>query len=167
MNIFNLDLSTTDLWLLSGVAACLTWLVPHRLSLSREIRSARRSAGIRFRSSILEAMSGLYPAPTSWPKEKLNIIKELEGRFPTLQTAVADFSPHLPPHKKWLLQRAWKIYRLGPGGRAVDGQYYWQYVPHTGEGYAGGKHYKHDNRATYQVSFKKNVERLLSFASEA
>ena len=167
MNIFDIYLSTTDLWLLGSAATGLAWFVPHRLSLSREKRSARRNAGIKFRSTILETMTGFYPVPSSWPKEKLKIIEDLERRFPTLQTAVAEFIPHLQKHKQWLLQRAWKIYRLGPDGREIDGQYYWQYVPHSGEGYEAGKHYKHDNRATYKTQFKKNVERLLNFAGEA
>lgn len=167
MNLFGVELGPADLWLLASAAACLAWFVPHRLSLSRELRSARRHAGIRFRSAVLGALSGLYPVPSNWPSNKLRIIEDLEARFPGLQTAVEEFRPHLPLHKRWLFQRAWRVYRLGEDGRLIDGQYYWQYVPHTGEGYEGGRHYKHDNRATYQSTFKKNVDRLLSFASEA
>ena len=167
MNLFGVELSTTDLWLLGCVAACLAWFIPHRLSLARELRSTRRNAGIKFRSAVLGAITGLYPVPSNWPKNKLKIIEDLENRFPALQAAVAEFSPHLQRHKRWLFQRAWKRYSLGPDRRAIDGQYYWQYVPHAGEGYEGGKHYKTDNRTTYQEVFKKNVARLLSFASEA
>ena len=167
MNLFGIELNPADLWLLAGAAACLAWLVPHRLSLSRESRRARRDAGIRFRSAVLGALSGLYPIPSDWPSSKLNIIENLEARFPGLQTAVEEFRPNLPLYSRWLFERSWTVYRLGSDGRLIDSQCYWQYVPHTGEGYEGGRYYKHDNRITYQSTFKKNVDRLLSFASEA
>ena len=63
-----------------------------------------------------------------------------------------------------MFDRAWKIYRLGKDGREIDCQYYWQYIPHSGEGIENGKHYKHGNRLSYKSDFKKNIDRLLSYA---
>lgn len=164
MNILGINLSTSDLWLLGAASACLAWLVPHRLSFWREREARRAAACVKFQNSVLTALSGLYPVPSNWPDEKITIIKILEGRFQPLQAAVAEFRKSLPWYKKFFFDRAWRIYRLGKDGREIDGQYYWQYVPHKGEGIEHGRYYKHDNTNTYKDAFKKNVGRLLNYA---
>jgi hypothetical protein len=92
------------------------------------------------------------------------IMDILESKFPTLQATIVEFRPYVPWYKRLSFDRAWRIYRLGNDGREIDGQYYWQYVPHSGEGIENGKHIKHDNRLTYKSDFKKNVDRLLKYA---
>lgn len=129
-------------------------------------QSIFRTASAKFRSSVLGALSGLYPIPGNWPSQGLDIMEVLKDRFPPLQEAVAEFRDHVPFLERWIFDRAWRSYRLGKEGREIDGQYYWQYVPHSGEGVEQGRHYKYDNTRTYKDDFKKNVDRLLSFAKE-
>ncbi len=164
MNLFGILLSNTDLWLLAIAGACLAWLIPHRLAYWRECEARRVAACAKFQSTILSELVGLYPVPTEWPTNKLAIIEILEAKFPTLQAAVTEFVNALPWHKRYFFLKAWHIYRLGKDGRDIDHQYYWQYVPVSGEGYENGKHFKHDNRLTYQSSLKLNIDRLLSYA---
>lgn len=164
MNAFGIYLSSTDLWFLAVAGACCAWLIPHRLSISRERNNAFRIASIKFRESVLRSLSGLYPIPTNWPERTLEIIKILEDIFPQFQIAVTEFRAILPWHKRRGFDRAWRIYRLGTDGREIDGQYYWQYVPHSGESIKGGKHSKYDNTLTYKDEFKKNVDSLLYYA---
>ncbi|MGH8468665.1 MAG: hypothetical protein ACREVY_06700 [Gammaproteobacteria bacterium] len=166
MNVFGIILGPTDLWLLAAAGGCLAWLIPHRLAISRDSRGSFRAASIKFRSAVLTTLAGLYPVQSNWPSNELKIIDVLEERFPALQAAVAEFRQQLPLGKRWLFDRAWKVYRLGKDGREIDGQYYWQYVPHTGEGIENGKRYKHDNRLSYKSAFKRNVDRLLGYASQ-
>lgn len=166
MNLFGVDLSSSDLWLLGAAGACIAWLVPHRLSLARERRARRLSAASVFRFAVITELKGLYPSPVQWPADAIRIIDVLEGKFSALESAVVEFRCHLPFWSRWLFDRTWRIYRLGEDGREIDGQYYWQYVPHNGEGIANGKRFSHDNRLTYQEDFKRNVDRLLFYAKE-
>jgi hypothetical protein len=92
------------------------------------------------------------------------IMDILESKFPTLQAAIVEFRPYVPWYKRLSFDRAWRIYRHGNDGIEIDGQYYWQYVPVSGEGIENGKRIKHDNRLTYKSDFKKNVSRLLKYA---
>jgi hypothetical protein len=133
----------------------------------RNNRKSRYAAACeKFRTNVLSVLIGLYPSPSNWPERKLAIIEELESRFPALQVAVSEFRHQLPFWRRLLFDRAWRTYRLGKDGRALDGQYYWQYVPHNGEGITNGKRFSYDNRLTYQENFKRNVTRLLSYARE-
>ena len=163
MNIFGITLNPTDLWLLASVGVCLTWLINHWLTISRERQNAFFAASIKFRSTVLSTLTGLYPVPSNWPINEIEIIGVLKERFPVLQVAVAEFRQQLPRTKRWMFDRAWKIYRLGKDGREIDYQYYWQYIPHSSEGIENGKRYKHDNRLSYKSDFKKNIDRLLSY----
>lgn len=164
MNILGYSLSSGDLWLLGAAGVCIAWLVHHRLSFWREREARRADACVKFHSSVLTALTGLYPVPSNWPDDKITIIKVLENRFQSLQAAVAEFRQSLPWHKRILYDRAWRLYRLGKDGREKDGQYYWQYVPTKGDGIEHGRYYKHDNTNTYKDDFKKNVGRLLRYA---
>lgn len=165
MDILGIYLSSTDLWLLAVAGGCLAWLVPHRLTLWREGSARRANASVKFRAAIVDALSGLYPVPTGWPKDALEIIQVLEKAFPKMQSAVAEFRPHVPWYKKRGFDQAWRTYRLGNDGREIDGQYYWEYVAHSGEGIHNGKRFKHDNTRTYKDDFKNNVDRILGYAT--
>lgn len=166
MNVFGIFLDATSLWLLALVGACLAWFIPHRLSISRERHSSFRLASGKFRSSVLGALTGLYPIPSDWPRHSLAILDVLREKFPAMQAAVAEFRPHLSPLNRELFDRAWRLYRLGEDGRDIDQQYYWQYVPTKGASLQNSKTVEYDNTLTYQENFKKNVEYLLSFAKE-
>lgn len=121
-------------------------------------------AAIKFRSSILTELAGLYPIPSEWPKRELAIIDILQTKFPTLQSAVTEFSHFLPWYRRFFFLKAWRRYRLGKDGRDIDHQYYWQYVADSGEGIRNGKRFRDDNRLTYQSNLKLNIDRLLSYA---
>ena len=166
MNVFGIILDSTGLWLLAAAGTCLAWLITHRLAISRERRSAFRAASIKFRSTVLTTLTGLYPVQSNWPSNEFKIIDVLKERFSVLQAAVAEFRQQLPLTKRWMFDRAWKIYRLGKDGREIDSQCYMQYVPLTNEYIENGKRYKRDNRLSYKNDFKQNVDRLLSYANE-
>jgi hypothetical protein len=104
--------------------------------------------------------------PVDWPTTSSGIEALLKGKFPELQAAVAEYEPYVPPWQRWAFKRAWNRYRLGKEGRDIDGQDYWQYIPHSGAGIVDGKRIEHDNTSTYMTAFKNNVERLLRYAGE-
>lgn len=62
MKIFGLTLGVTDLWLLGGVGLLLSWLVPYRLSISRDVIARRRTAAAAiaaaFRPELTAALQG-------------------------------------------------------------------------------------------------------------
>jgi len=111
------------------------------------------AASIKFRSSVLEILAGLYPIPTNWPKRGLDIDPVLRNAFPKLQVAVAEFRPYLAWFRRWRFDRAWFIYRLGKEGREIDKQDHLQYI-----GFA--------STPNPEKTFKRNVDALLSFAKE-
>lgn len=161
------------------ISNVITIITPYRLSIIGGILLAcftawlfylnarlndTNAASAKFRAAILTELAGLYPLPTEWPSRDIEIITILNSKFPTLQAAVTEFADALPWYKRYFFFRAWHTYRLGKDGRDIDHQYYWQYVPSHGESIKNGKHFKHDNRLTYQTNFKLNVERLVSYA---
>ena len=163
MNFLGIIFSATDLWLLAIAGACSILLFTHLLASSRDNTNRFNAASAKFRSTILTTLSDLYPIPTEWPKDKSisNTTNLLKSKFPTLQAAVIEFAEALPWYKRFFFLRAWRTYRLGKDGQGQD---YWQYIPHHGNGIENGKYYQHDNRLTYQSDFKLNIDRLLSYA---
>lgn len=145
--------------LLAALFGALVLLYVHRVN-------AYRAASVKFRSSVLLALRGLYPHPTSWPRDEMAIDHVLRTAFPALQVAVAEFRPFVPPWRRGAYDKAWRSYRLGEDGREVDQQDYWLYIPNTGVGFENKKVIAHDNRLTHKDVFKKNVDRLLVFAKE-
>ena len=166
MVILGLELDESALLLLGVAGAALAWLVPHRLAVAHAETTEFRQASRRFRSAVLQAVSGLYPVPSRWPKNSLEITAVLEHRFPELQIAVSEFRPCLSWFRRWTFDRAWRIYRLGKDGREIDGQYYWQYIPHVSDSVSNGKRVHEDNESEYKETFKANIQRLLKHASE-
>lgn len=121
----------------------------HALAVSRDRRSARRSAAKDFRTSVLESLSGLYPLPTSWPSDVDASLRQL---FPGLQPTVASFRPYLPLWRRWAFDRAWKDYRCGTG-RDIDLQNYHHYIAFQSNPEA-------------KENFRRNVDRLLAFSNK-
>jgi hypothetical protein len=126
----------------AGIAAVVLLYV-HRLN-------SRRAASQKFRASILNTLSGLYPIPSKWP-DGLDIDVQLRSVFPQVQSAVEEFRPFVPWYRRGSFEKAWFLYRLGDGGREIDKQCYHQYM-------AFG-----DN-PTFRENFKRNVDHLLRFA---
>ncbi len=130
-------------------------------------KARRAAAAAKFRGAVLTSLQGLYPVPVAWPKNDLRIREELKERFPGLQTGVAEFETYVPWYKRKAFAESWSRYRLGDEGREVDQQDYWQYVPLKGTSVINGVTTNYDQTQTYKSQFKTNVDRLLSFASEA
>ena len=134
----------------------------------RNNRKSRYAAACgKFRSSVLNALLGLYPSPVNWPPENMEIIKVLKHRFPELQSAVAEFRPYVPLWRRWLFDVAWRKYLNGKRWSYGTRQDYDQYIPGKTEWMRGGKLRAHSTELTYKSTFARNVSRLLSYAKEA
>jgi hypothetical protein len=136
------------------------------LARRNEFKSRKAAAAAKFRASVLETLTGLYPLPVAWPKNEMHIGQMLTERFPALQAAVAEYEAYVPTLRRRAFREAWMSYRLGDEGREIDQQDYWQYVPLKGTGTINGVTKEYDQTKTYKLAFKNNVERLLSFANE-
>jgi len=129
-------------------------------------KSRKAAAATKFRNSVLEALTGLYPVPVAWPADEITISDVLQARFPELQAAVAEFAPYLNILQRWRFKKAWNQYRLGRNGREIDQQDYSQYIPFTGAEIVNGLLVKNDQSKTYKSVFKRSVDQLLGFAGE-
>jgi hypothetical protein len=129
-------------------------------------KARKAAAAMKFRTAVLNVLSGLYPVPVAWPKNEMQIRTVLAERFPALQAAVSEFEPYVPSWRRKAYQEAWRRYRLGDDGRGIDQQVYWQYVPLKGTSSIDGVVTEHDQTKTYKSDFKANIDRLLNFASE-
>lgn len=138
----------------SPLATILAALFAGFLLLYVHRKNARRTAVAKFRSAVLQAVTGLYPVPSNWPS---NIDSYLRGVFPALQQAVAEFRPYVPWHARRSYDRAWFVYRLGQDGREIDKQLYHQYMGFTSLG---------EPIIDPKETFRANVAGLLAFASE-
>lgn len=132
--------------LLVGLA--IGWL-GHALAASRDRRSARRSAAKEFRTTFLDALTGLYPLPTNWPDDVNASMRKL---FPVLQAAVAGFRPYVPLWRRRAFDKAWNNYRCDTG-RAIDMQNYHQYIAF-------------ESNPNAKENLQRNVDRLLSFSDK-
>lgn len=108
----------------------------------------------KYRASVLEALSGLYPIPTNWPS---NVDAHLRKAFPTLQRAIAEFRPYVPWYSRRSYDNAWRVYRVGTDGREIDKQVYHQYMGFTSPG---------EPVIDPKETFRVNVSRLFRFANE-
>jgi len=134
--------------------ALLTTLVGGLLLLYVHRKNARRAATSKYRGTLLEAFSGLYPIPSNWPK---NVDAHLRQLFPIVQRAVAEFRPYVPLHSRKRYDKAWFIYRLGEDGREIDRHVYHQYMGFTSPG---------EPVVDPKDTFRTNVGKLLEFAGE-
>ena len=117
-------------------------------------RDASSNAAVKFRSALLDAFSGMYPVPATWPA---NIDSHLRQLFPTVQRAVEEFRPYVPWYSKRSYDTAWFVYRLGHDGREIDKQLYHQYMGFTTPG---------EPAVNPKETFHANVNKLLAFAGE-
>ena len=143
-------MSDSSKFLVGILLALVGWL----LLLYVHRKNARRIAAAKFRATLLETLSGLYPVASNWPK---NVDTHLRQIFPTLQCAVAEFRPYVSWHARHAYEKAWFVYRLGDGGREIDKQLYHQYMGFTSPG---------EPVIDPQETFRVNVSKLLGFASE-
>lgn len=152
--------------LVSAAVALLAQLATHRLAALREQRARHAAACTAYRAAVLEALRGLYPEPLEWPASPFAIVQALEPRFTQMQVAGAAFRPYLRLFMRWQFDRAWNVFRHGDGRRSSDRGNFWHYVPGppgtARRGWLGTSAAPQDA----QRMFRKNVDRLLRFASE-
>jgi hypothetical protein len=135
-------ISAPEATLLAALLGGLLLLYVHRLN-------AYRSASAKFRAEVLAALEDLYPSPAKWPG---NIDAFLRSVFPKLQAAVAQFRPFLAWYRRRAFDRAWLTYRCATR-REIDVQCYHHYMAFSGQ-------------ADPKLTFKRNVDALLSFAKQ-
>lgn len=165
LEIYGIHLDKADIWILGIAGSLISIWIGYRLARSGA-RSDRYFAACReFRHSVLDILSGLYPVPTNWPKDSVQIDNILRDAFPKLQSAITSFRSYIPWYKRWAFDRAWKHFYSGKEGGEIDGQNYWQYIPTSGESVVNGKRTIHDNTMTYKDNFKRNIDRLFKYAS--
>ena len=125
-------------------------LVDHWLASTRDKKSRTANAKKVFRDECLQTFAGLYPIATEWPSD---INAHLRSVFPRLQAAKETFRPFVYRRHRKAFDKAWEIYRVGIDGRpTIDAQVYHQYIGFVGQ-------------PDHKEMFRKNVERLLSFAN--
>jgi hypothetical protein len=144
---------TVSTWALYVIVALITVLSP--FSVQRFV--AFRTACVKFRSTVLDILIGLYPDPVNWPNDGNAINRTLQAAFPALQIAVAEFRKSLPIWHRHQFDLAWLIYQYGSDG-TDKGKHYYQYMrfgsPDT-------------TIPDSKFTFHANVTRLLSFAKYA
>ena len=154
MNLFGINFTALDLWLLGIAGGAVTMLVSHRLSIWRERNSRFITACITFRTAVMVELGSIHPIADTWPG---NIDGHLRRVFPELQTSVSNFRPFLSWLGRWRFDRAWlRFYCAHP--KSMNEQYYTHYMGFFSEG---------TNQVAVEISealFHKNVETLLSFA---
>lgn len=138
------------IWLpLSIAGALILLLIRHWLQKSSAKSSRFASACEKYRATLLDVFSGLYPKPTDWPE---NIDNKLTAIFPNIQQAIEEFRPFLPWYKRISLDRAWFRYRCSTG-RKVDTQCYHHYM-------------EFGDNPEYKEQFRSNVSKLLKYAKK-
>jgi hypothetical protein len=115
-------------------------------------RNRFAAASTKFHSSVLEILMGLYPVPINWPKNGVGIDPILRDAFPRLQIAVAEFRPHIPLFRRKKYDNCWFRYRCSTG-REIDQQCYLHYMDFN-------------DQPDPKITFKQNVDALLSFAKK-
>jgi hypothetical protein len=126
-------------------------------------RDRRAEACAALRATFHNELKGLYPRPTNWPKST-GIEHRLKSAFPALQAAVATFRPYVPDKDKPRFDEAWRDYRCATK-RDIDDQSYTHYMNMTStepNTFGGETTIPNDGKA----NFKRNVDRLLSFAPD-
>jgi hypothetical protein len=126
-------------------------------------KERRIKAAAAFRETFLKELHGLYPLPSDWPRTT-GIEPRLRRVFPALQAAFSTYRPFIPKSEQGALDEAWLIYRTATK-REIDTQSYTHYMNMTSTtvSSSGGETVlANDGNAT----FKRNVDRLLSFAKD-
>jgi len=124
-------------------------------------KERRIKAAATFRETFLKELQGLYPLPADWPRTT-GIEPRLRRVFPALQAAVSTYRPFIPKREQGAFDEAWLIYRTATK-REIDAQSYTHYMNMTSttvSSFGGETVLPNDGKAT----FKRNVDRLLSFA---
>jgi hypothetical protein len=128
-------------------------------------RNRRIAAAAAFREAVLKELQDLYPNPANWPKAT-GIEQRLRKSFPALQSAVAAFRPYVPEKDRASFDEAWMYYHTET--KRPKDQTYTHYMNITNTSttdspLSGGQHTEKNNG---KENFRRNADRLLSFAQE-
>jgi hypothetical protein len=126
-------------------------------------KERRIRAAAAFRETFLKELQGLYPLPADWPPST-GIESRLKKVFPALQGAVSTYRPFIPKREQAAFDEAWLSYRTATK-REIDTQSYTHYMNMTSttiSSFGGETILSNDGKA----NFKRNVQRLLSFAKD-
>jgi len=126
-------------------------------------KERRIKAAAAFRETFLKELQGLYPLPSDWPRTT-GIEPRLRIVFPALQAAFSTYRPFIPKSEQGAFDEAWLIYRTATK-REIDTQSYTHYINMTSttvSSFGGETILPNDGKAT----FKRNVDRLMSFAKD-
>jgi hypothetical protein len=126
-------------------------------------KERRIKAAAAFRETLLKELQGLYPLPADWPPTT-GIEPRLRKVFPTLQGAISAYRTFIPRNQQAAFDEAWLVYRTSTK-REIDTQSYTHYMNMTSvtvSSFGGETVLPNDGKAT----FKRNVDRLLSFARD-
>ena len=120
-------------------------------------------AGNEFRNAVMKQLQGLYPIPSNWPKGT-GIEPKLKSLFPALQAAVETYKPFVSKEKQIAFDEAWANYFCALKGRREQTYHHYMNITSTSVNVFGGETVlSNDGKA----AFKRNVDRLLSFAPTA
>jgi hypothetical protein len=128
-------------------------------------KNRRIAACADFRETVHQELRGLYPTPIEWPAS-VGIEQRLKRVYPALQAAVATFRPYVPKKDRMKFDEAWMYYHTETK-RGQD-QSYTHYMNFTStfktdSPLSGGQHTEKQNG---KETFKRNVDRLLSFVQD-
>jgi len=164
MNIFNVTLSTVDLFLLSACGALVVIFI--RLRYASEVRSRDifNIAAKEFTATFHKELKEIYQTPMNWPDD---INHYLSLRIDNLKEAKGKFRDHLPRRKRKSFDDAWFSFYCYTG-REVDKncQTYHHYTPYISTSIVNGKEIIIDTTKTYKDTFKKNIDALLKYAKQ-
>jgi hypothetical protein len=136
--------------------------IPNPIKYWLDRRTRIIEAGNAFRATVLSELQGLYPIPNNWPKGT-GIEPLLKGKFAALQTAVETYKQFLSKEKQAAFDEAWVTYFCALKGRRDQTYHHYMNITSTLVNSFGGETViPNDGKAT----FKRNVDRLLSFAQD-
>jgi hypothetical protein len=116
MNLFGIDLSGRDLWLLTIAGCGLAWLIHHWLAIARDRRAREMDARAVFRKAFMGVLSALRELQVNEPGQ---IYPILRGCYHEHEAAYFALRGDLGLFAKAALTRKWMAYR-GPTPEAPE-----------------------------------------------
>lgn len=114
---------------ITAIIALFTIIAVHRLTEKRSKAVEFRAAAKDFRNAVLNELKDVYPTVISWPEHPPSL---LTNKFAALQVAVAEFEVFMPWYRRFMFNRAWRIYCVGtdPTSKKATQEYH-QYMGFT------------------------------------
>ena len=112
MDIFGITLTASDISLLGVVGLCLAWLIPHRLTISRDQQNRFRAASTNFISAINTS--------TFSRANSRGLYNDFLKAHDAHASAAAEFGKFLGPIRRFRFGLAWKAYENHCHHRPAD-----------------------------------------------